>query len=125
VGLGEVADLGERVDKRLAIGVARFGKEPGMEHQVGETEILGALQGPLKSFETLGPSGRIAEAARFLNVSGGGVVLAGEAEHGPRHVEAGGASRGGHPVSLVPCRVMRVAARDLHHVATEAVQKAL
>ena len=54
-----------------------------------------------------------------------GVVLAGEAEHGAGHGEAGGLGGRGHGVALVPGGVVRVAAGDLHDVDAEAAKELL
>ena len=122
--LGQVADLVERVEERLAGRVAHLGDEPGVQHQVRQAEFFGAGERPLEAFEPLGAGGRVAEPAGAFDVCRGGVVLSGEAEHGAGHAEAGGDGGGGHGVAFDPTRVVRVAAGDLHHIHAEAVEEA-
>ena len=64
----ELADLAQRVEERLAGRVADLGDEAGVEHQVGQAQLAGAVQGPLEAFESFGPQGRVAEAAGLLDV---------------------------------------------------------
>ena len=92
-----------------------------MQHQVGQAEGAGAVQGPGEAFEAGRPVGGVAEAASAADGVRRGVVLAGEAEHGAGQVEAGGAGDFGQTVALFPVGVVRVAARDLHDVEAEAV----
>ena len=95
-----------------------------MQHQVGQAQRERAVQRPGEALEPLRPGRRVAEAAGLLDRLRRRVVLAGEAEHGAGHVEAGGQGGLGHGVALVPGGVVRVAAGDLHDVDAEPVEQA-
>ena len=94
-----------------------------MQHQIGQAQVAGAVEGPLETFEAFGPGRRVAEAAGLLDAGRGGVILAGEAEHGPGHAETRGPGGLGHFVPFLPGGVMRVSTGDLHHVDAEPAQQ--
>src|SRR5437660_1942519 len=94
-----------------------------MQHEVGQTQRARALQRPLEALETLRPRGRVAKAARFLNCLRSRVILTGKAKHGSRHAEAGRARGFRKLVAFDPCRMVRIAASDLHDIDSQPVQQ--
>ena len=62
--LGQIADLGQRVEEGLAVGIARLGQETGVQHQVGQAQGAGCVPGPMEAVQPFGAGGRVAEAAR-------------------------------------------------------------
>src|SRR5207248_541737 len=77
LSLGQIAHLGERVEERLAVGIARLGKEARVQHEVGQAQCLGTVEGPAEAGEAFGPGRRSAEAARLLDGLPRGVLLTG------------------------------------------------
>ena len=63
LGLGHGADLAERVEERLAVGVVRLGQEPGVQRQIRQAEGAGAVERPGEAFEAGRPVGGVAETA--------------------------------------------------------------
>ena len=122
---GHLAGLGQGVEHRRAAGVADLGQEAGVEHQVGQAQRDGPVEGPGEPIEPLGAVGGVAEAAGGLDRLGGGVVLAGEPEHGAGEGQARGPGGLGHGVALGPARVVGVAAGDLGRVDAQVAEQAL
>ena len=50
---GELAGLRQGVEHRRAVGIVGLGQEAGVEHQVGQAQRQGAVEGPLQPLEPL------------------------------------------------------------------------
>ena len=123
--LRERADLAQRVEERLAVGVARLGDEAGVQHQVAQPQRPRALQRPQEAFQAFRARGRDCRSRRSSGWFAAWCNPRRESRAWRRVMrKPGRPRRGRQTVALVPGGVMRVAAGDLHHVHAQPFQQA-